>query len=39
MKSIYKKRMQEDKLTRESLDEGMKVLDNMIEELDKEVNR
>lgn len=35
---IYKKNLQNAKLTRENIDEGMKVLDKMMEDLDKELN-
>lgn len=38
MKSSYKKHMQEAKLSRQSIDEGMKVLDEMMKELDVETN-
>lgn len=37
MTSTYKDRMNEAKMTRESLDQGMKVLDDMMKELDKEI--
>ncbi len=38
MKSTYKDHMQEAQMTRESLDQGMKVLDDMMKELDEELN-
>jgi len=37
MKSTYEDHMREAKMTRESLDQGMKVLDDMMKELDEEV--
>ena len=39
MKETYKKHMEEAKLTRESLDKGMEVLDDMMKDLDKEIQR
>ena len=36
MKNTYKKHMQEAKLSRQNIDEGMKVLDSMMKELDAE---
>ena len=36
MKSTYKQHMQEAKISRQNIDEGMKVLDDMIKELDVE---
>jgi len=36
MKDTYKKHMEEAKLSRQNIDEGMKVLDSMMEELDSE---
>jgi len=36
MKNSYKKHMEEAKISRESIDEGMKVLDDMMKELDIE---
>ena len=36
MKDTYKKQMQEAKLSRQNIDEGMKVLDSMMKELDSE---
>lgn len=37
MKSTYSDHMQEAKMTRESLDQGMQVLDDMMKELDEEM--
>jgi len=37
MKSQYKKHMEQAKLTRQSIDEGMKVLDGMMNELNQEI--
>lgn len=37
MKSTYEDHMKEAKMTRESLDQGMKVLDDMMKELDEEI--
>jgi len=34
---IYKKNLENSKLTRESIDDGMKVLDKMMEDLDKDI--
>lgn len=36
MKDTYKKHMQEAKLSRQNIDDGMKVLDSMMEKLDEE---
>lgn len=36
MKSTYKKHMQDAKISRQNIDEGMKVLDSMMKELDAE---
>lgn len=36
MKNTYKKHMQEAKISRQNIDEGMKVLDSMMKELDAE---
>jgi len=38
MKESYKKHMKEAKISRDNIDEGMKVLDNMMKELDTETN-
>jgi len=37
-KEIYKKHMEEAKMSRERIDEGMKVLDSMVKELDEETS-
>lgn len=38
MKSVYKEQMEASDMTRKSIDQGMKVLDDMMNELDKELN-
>lgn len=38
MKNTYKKHMQEAKISRDNIDEGMKVLDDMMSELDVEMD-
>ena len=38
MKETYKQYMEEAKLSRQNIEDGMKVLDNMMEDLNKEIN-